>query len=98
MELPDILKTILEFLIAPVFALTAYLYKNLRMDIDKMKDELQELELSVTEKYLTKSEFREFENRLFEGLTKQHTELSTKIDGINNKIYNLILNKSVDKD
>lgn len=89
-------RVIFEVLIAPFAAITAYLYNGLKNEMKEVKTDLINLELDVSKIYLTKTEFKEFEHKIFSRLDDQHTDLSGKLDKLDNRLFNLVSVKSLD--
>lgn len=95
----DIIKTAAEVLVAPFIAFVTYLFAEIR----GVKSKVSDLELKVAEKYLTKQEFREFEDKIFDKIDehkqesiRQHTDIATKLNNIENRLFSIISGKSVD--
>lgn len=93
----EAIRTVFEVLIAPLTGLMAFLYNGVRDELKMVKADLTNLELSISKEYLTRKEFKGFENRIFDRMDDQHSDLSNRFDKLENRLFSIVSGKSIDK-
>lgn len=102
------ISSILELILSGAFAWLAWVFMDNRSKIkdlgtdhttayEELSHEIQRVELDMSKTYLTKVEFKHFEDKILIRLNQHHTEIASKIDNLDNKLFYLGRYQPVDK-
>lgn len=76
----DLITGIIKGFIAIVVAVIGWIVKGMKSDIDSVSNRLRSVELEVPKTYLSKEDFKHFENKLFSALDRLENKLDHKVD------------------
>lgn len=78
--LEELIPGFIKGLVAFILAVLGWNIKNMKHDLDTVEDGLHRLKEDIPSTYLTKQDFRHFEDRIFPMLHRIDSKLDNKVD------------------
>ncbi|HCR85898.1 MAG TPA: hypothetical protein DIV86_04395 [Alphaproteobacteria bacterium] len=75
------LENIINTSVATIITATGWLIKKLHSDMGRLREEFHDMEIKLPEKYLMKSDFKEFKNELFARLDRIEGKIERRLEG-----------------